>query len=81
MKVDAPAGEDLAAVLQALEISEATPTLAGRSPPCSGGRGAMKSEETARLKALEAGNRRPKQSVADRALDIRMLKYLSEGNW
>lgn len=68
------AGKDLAAVLQALEISEAT--LARWRAQCGG----MKSEEAKRLKALEDENRRLKQLVADQALDIQMLKHLSEGN-
>ena len=69
------AGKDLAAVLQALEISEAT---LSRWRAQYGG---MKSEEAMRLKALEDENRRLKQLVADQALDIQMLKHLSEGNW
>ena len=69
------AGKDLAAVLQALEISEAT--LARWRAQYGG----MKSEEAKRLKALEDESRRLKQLVADQALDIQMLKHLSEGNW
>ena len=41
----------------------------------------MKCEEAKRLKQLEDKNRRLKQLVADQALDIQMLKHLSEGNW
>ena len=62
-------------MLQALEISEAT--LARWRAQYGG----MKSEEAKRLKALEDENRRLKQLVADQALDIQMLKHLSEGNW
>ena len=69
------AGKDLAAVLQALEISEAT--LARWRAQY----GAMKPEEAKRLMALEDENRRLRQLVADQALDIQMLKHLSEGNW
>jgi len=69
------AGRDLAAVLQALEISEAT-LVRWRAQF-----GGMKSEEAKRLKALEDENRRLKQIVADQALDIQMLKHLSEGKW
>jgi transposase-like protein len=69
------AGKDLAAVLQALEISEAT--LARWRAQYGG----MKSEETRRLKALEDENRRLKEIVADLTLDNKMLKHLSEGNW
>jgi hypothetical protein len=46
--------------------------------------GRMKCEEAKRLKHLkhlEDENRRLKQLVADQALDIQMLKHLSEGNW
>ena len=69
------AGKDLAAVLQALEISEAT-LVRWRAQF-----GGMTSEEAMRLKALEDENRRLKQIVADRALDIQMLKHLSEEKW
>ena len=69
------AGKDLAAVLQALEISEAT--LARWRAQYGG----MKSEEAKRLKALEDENRRLKQLVADQALDIQRREHLSEGDW
>ncbi len=41
----------------------------------------MKSEEAKRLKQLEQENRRLKEIVAEKELDIRMLKHLTEGNW
>jgi putative transposase len=69
------AGKDLAAVLQALEVSEAT---LHRWRAQYGG---MKAEEAVRLKKLEDENRRLKQLVADQALDIQMLKFVAEGNW
>jgi putative transposase len=69
------AGKDVAAVLQALEISEAT-YLRWRNQY-----GGMKSEEAKRLKQLEDENRRLKRLVADQALDIQMLKHINEGNW
>ena len=69
------AGKDLVAVLQALEISEAT---LDRWRKQFGG---MKSEEAKRLKELEEENRRLKSIVADQALDIQMLKHLQKGNW
>jgi putative transposase len=69
------AGKDLAAVLQSLEVSEAT---LHRWRAQYGG---MKAEEAVRLKKLEDENRRLKQLVADQALDIQMLKYVAEGNW
>jgi putative transposase len=69
------AGQDLAAVLQALEVSEATyhrwrNQYRGR-----------KAEEAKRLKELEEENRRLKQLAADQALDIQMLGRLNSGNW
>lgn len=69
------AGKDLAAVLQALEVSEAT---YGRWRNQYGG---MKATEAKRLKELEEENKRLKRLVADQALDIQMLKRLQEGNW
>ena len=69
------AGKDLAVVLRALEISEST---LERWRAQYGG---MKCEEAKRLKHLEDENRRLKQLVADQALDIQMLKHISEGNW
>jgi len=69
------AGKDLAAVLQALEISE--PTLTRWRQQYGG----MKAEEAKRLKELEDENRRLKQIVAELTLDNRMLKHISEGNW
>jgi putative transposase len=68
-------GKELAAVLQALEVSEST-YARWRSQY-----GGMKAEEAVRLKKLEDENQRLKQLVADQALDIQMLKYLNEGNW
>ena len=41
----------------------------------------MKSEEAKRPKQLEDENRRLKQIVADKELDIQTLKHLTEGNW
>jgi len=68
-------GKDLAAVLQGLEISEAT---LNRWRNQYGG---MKSEEAKRLKHLEAENARLKKLVADLSLDIAMLKEVASGNW
>ena len=69
------AGKDLAAGLQALEISEAT---LNRWRTQYGG---MKSEEAKRLKRLEEENSRLKKLVADLSLDIAMLKEVASGNW
>lgn len=69
------AGKDQAAVLQALEVSEAT-YLRWRKQY-----GGMKAEEAKRLKELEDENKRLKEIVADLTLDNRMLKHLNEGNW
>jgi predicted ATPase len=76
------AGKNLAAVLQALEVSESTLErwrAVRRREAVVGG--AMKREEAKRLKHLKDENRRLKQLVTDQALDIPMLKHLSEGNW
>jgi transposase-like protein len=69
------AGKDLAAVLQALEVSQST------FDRWRNQYGGMKAEEAKRLKELEDENRRLKHIVADQALDIQMLKYVAEGNW
>lgn len=41
----------------------------------------MEVGEAKRLKQLEDENRRLKEIVAEKELDIRMLKHLTEGNW
>jgi putative transposase len=58
------AGKELAAVLQSMEVSEAT---FHRWRAQYGG---MKAEEAKRLKEI----------VAEQQLDIKMLKHLAEGN-
>ena len=68
------AGKELASVLQTLEVSEATYHRWRNQY------GGMKSEEAKRLKQLEDENKRLKEIVADKELDIRMLKHLLEGN-
>ena len=62
-------------VCQSLEVSEQTYYRWQQKY------GGMKSEEAKRLKQLEDENKRLKEIVADQALDIRMLKYVSEGNF
>jgi transposase-like protein len=69
------AGKDVAAVLQVLEVSEAT-YLRWRNQY-----GGMKSEEARRLKGLEIENKQLKELVAELTLDNRMLKYVAEKNW
>ena len=68
-------GQDLAAVLQSLEVSESTLERWRKQY------GGMKSEEAVRLKKLEEENKRLKELVAEKELDIKMLKHLVEGNW
>ena len=69
------AGKDLAAVLQALEVSEST---LERWRAHYGG---IKCEEAKRLKQFEDESKRLKTSGVDLSFDNQMLKYLSEGNW
>jgi putative transposase len=68
-------GKDLAEILRALEISEATWNR-WRSQY-----GGMKASAAKRLRELEAENTRLKRLVANQALDIDMLKELAEGNF
>ena len=69
------AGKDMAAVVQSLAVSEAT------YQRWIAQYGGMKSEEAKRLKQLEDENRRLKQIVADKELDIQMLKHVNSKNW
>jgi putative transposase len=68
-------GADLAHVLRMLEISEAT---WNRWRVQYGG---MKASAAKRLRELEAENARLKRLVANHALDIDLLKELTEGNF
>ena len=68
-------GKELATVLQRLEVSEAT--YSRWRNQCGG----MKASEAKRLKELEYENRKLKEIVAEKELDIKMLKHLQEGNW
>ena len=68
-------GKDVAAVLQSWGVSEATPHHWRAQY------GGMKSEEAQRLKQLEDENRRLKQIVADKELDIQMLRHVNSKNW
>jgi len=69
------AGQELAAVLQSLGISEST------FHRWQNQYGGMKASEAKRLKQLEDENRKLKEIVAEKELDIKMLKHLQEGNW
>jgi putative transposase len=68
-------GASLGQVCQKLEVSEAT---LHRWRNQYGG---MKAGEAKRLKELELENGRLKRLVAQQALDLAMLKELSEGKW
>jgi putative transposase len=67
-------GKELAAVLQVLEVSEAT---YHRWRTQYGG---MKSDEAKRLKELEVENSRLKRLLADAELDKAMLREALRGN-
>ncbi len=69
------AGQSVAHVYQALEISEATYHRWRNQY------GGMKCEEAKRLKALEVENARLKKLLAEAELDKSMLKDLAEGNF
>ncbi len=68
-------GKDIAAVCQALEVSE---TTFHRWRNQYGG---MKVNEAKRLKELEIENRRLKKAVADLTLDKQILEEVTKGNW
>ena len=68
-------GKELAAVLQSLGVSEATYHRWRNQY------GGMKASEAKRLKELEDENRKLKEIVANKELDIKMLKHIAEGNW
>ena len=68
------AGKDEAVVLQALEVSQATYDRWRKQY------GGMKAEEAKRLKELELENRHLKELVAEKELDIKMLRHVAEGN-
>jgi len=69
------AGKELGAVLQALEVSEAT---YHRWQSQYGG---MKAQEAKRLKELEQENARLKRLLAEAELDKALLKEVASGNW
>ena len=69
------AGKDEAAVLQYLEVSQATYDRWRKQY------GGMQAEEAKRLKELEEENRKLKEIVAEKELDIKMLRHVAQGNW
>ncbi len=66
-------GQSLDEVVRHLEITEST------WHRWKNQYGGMKADDAKRLKELEKENQRLKRIVADQALDIDMLRYLSEG--
>lgn len=68
-------GKDIAAVCQALEVSEATFHRWWNQY------GGMKANEARHLKELQIENRRLKKAVADLTLDKQILKEVAEGNF
>ena len=67
--------KEIAAVCQALEVSEAT------FHRWRNQYGGMKANEARRLKELQIENGRLKKLVADQALDIQILEEASKGNF
>jgi transposase-like protein len=68
-------GKDLAEVLRALEVSESSWNRWRNQY------GGMKADEAKRLRELQRENARLKKIVADKTLEIDMLKELAEGNF
>ena len=68
-------GKEIAAVCQALEVSEAT------FHRWRNQYGGMKANEAKRLKELQIENGRLKKLVADQALDIQILNEVAAGNF
>jgi transposase-like protein len=68
-------GQTLAEVVRHLEITEST------WHRWKNQYGGMKADDAKRLKELEKENQRLKRIVADQALDIDMLKVISEGKF
>lgn len=68
-------GKDIAAVCQALEVSEAT------FHRWRNQYGGMKADEAKQLKELQIENGRLKKLVADLSLDKRILEETLKGKW
>ncbi len=68
-------GQDIAAVCQSLQVSEAT------FHRWRNQYGGMKANQAKRLKELEIENRRLKKAVADLTLDKQILEEATKGKW
>jgi len=68
-------GKDVAEVARHLQVSEQT---YHRWRAQFGG---MKADDVRRLKELETENRRLKEIVADKELEVVALKEIAKGNW
>lgn len=68
-------GKDVAEVARHLQVSEQT---YHRWRAQFGG---MKADDVKRLKELEVENRRLKEIVADKELEVLALKEIAKGNW
>jgi transposase-like protein len=68
-------GKDVAEVARHLQVSEQT---YHRWRAQFGG---MKADDVKRLKELETENRRLKEIVADKELEVLALKEIAKGNW
>jgi transposase-like protein len=68
-------GHDVAEVARQLQVSEQT---YHRWRAQYGG---MKADDVKRLKELETENRRLKEIVADKELEVLALKEIAKGNW
>lgn len=68
-------GKDIAAICQALEVSEAT------FHRWRNQYGGMKADEAKQLKELQIENGRLKKLVADLSLDKRILEETLKGKW
>jgi putative transposase len=68
-------GKDVAEVARQLQVSEQTYHRWRRQY------GGMKADDVKRLKELESENRRLKEIVADKELEVAALKEIARGNW
>ena len=68
-------GQDVAEVARHLQVSEQTYHRWRNQY------GGMKADDVKRLKELETENRRLKEIVADKELEVLALKEIARGNW